>query len=136
MRGRRCRHFTASARALKLQANREKDMAKAPPSAKRDRIKAFVPALVDYTNDVVYGDLWERPGLSKRDRSLVTLAALIATYRPEQLESHLTRAIGNGVTKDEITEVITHLAFYAGWPSAMSAAQLAYTVLVENQKTE
>jgi 4-carboxymuconolactone decarboxylase len=110
-------------------------MAKAPPSAKRDRIKAFVPALVDYTNDVVYGDLWERPGL-KRDRSLVTLAALIATYRPEQLESHLTRAIGNGVTRDEITEVITHLAFYAGWPSAMSAAQLAYTVLVENQKTE
>jgi 4-carboxymuconolactone decarboxylase len=111
-------------------------MAKAPPSAKRDRIKAFVPALVDYTNDVVYGDLWERPGLSKRDRSLVTLAALIATYRPEQLESHLTRAIGNGVTKDEITEAITHLAFYAGWPSAMSAAQLAYTVLVENQKAE
>ena len=111
-------------------------MAKAPPSAKRDRIKAFVPALVDYTNDVVYGDLWERPGLSKRDRSLVTLAALIATYRPEQLESHLTRAVGNGVTKDEITEVITHLAFYAGWPSAMSAAQLAYTVLVENQKAE
>ena len=53
---------------------------------------------------------------------------------PEQLESHLTRAIGNGVTKEEITEVITHLAFYAGWPSAMSAAQLAYTVLVENQK--
>lgn len=111
-------------------------MAKAPPSAKRDRIKAFVPALVDYTNDVVYGDLWERPGLSKRDRSLVTLAALIATYRPEQLEAHLTRAIGNGVTREEITEVITHLAFYAGWPSAMSAAQLAYTVLVENQKAE
>ena len=107
-------------------------MSKAPPSAKRDRIKGFVPALVDYTNDVVYGDLWERPGLSKRDRSLVTLAALIATYRPEQIESHLTRAIGNGVTREEITEVITHLAFYAGWPAAMSAAQVAYTVLVEN----
>ena len=111
-------------------------MAKAPPSAKRDRIKGFVPALVDYTNDVVYGDLWERPGLSKRDRSLVTLAALIATYRPEQLESHLTRAIGNGVTREEITEVITHLAFYAGWPAAMSAAQVAYTVLVENQQSQ
>ncbi len=111
-------------------------MAKAPPSARRDRIKAFVPALVDYTDDVVYGDLWERPGLSKRDRSLITVAALIATYRPEQLESHLTRAIGNGVTQDEITEVITHLAFYAGWPSAMSAAQLAYTVLVDKQKSE
>ena len=111
-------------------------MAKAPPSAKRDRIKDFVPALVDYTNDVVYGDLWERPGLSKRDRSLVTLAALIATYRPEQLETHLTRAVGNGVTREEITEVITHLAFYAGWPAAMSAAQVAYTVLVENQQSK
>lgn len=74
-------------------------MAKAPPSAKRDRIKAFTPALVDYTNDVLYGDLWERTGLSKRDRSLITVAALVATYRPEQLVSHLTRAINNGVTR-------------------------------------
>jgi 4-carboxymuconolactone decarboxylase len=111
-------------------------MAKAPPSAKRDRIKNFVPALVDYTNDVVYGDLWERPGLSKRDRSLITVAALIATYRPEQLETHLGRALNNGVTKEEISEIITHLAFYAGWPAAMSAAQLAYTVVVEGKKSE
>jgi 4-carboxymuconolactone decarboxylase len=111
-------------------------MAKAPPSAKRDRIRPFVPALVDYTHNVIYGDLWERPGLSKRDRSLVTLAALIATYRPEQLQTHLKRAIDNGVTKEEISEVITHLAFYAGWPSAMSAAQLAYDVLIENPKPE
>jgi 4-carboxymuconolactone decarboxylase len=109
-------------------------MAKAPPSARRDRIKPLVPALVEYTDKVIYGDLWERPGLSKRDRSLITVAALIATYRPEQLESHLARAIANGVTREEISEVITHLAFYAGWPSAMSAAQLAYTVLVENEK--
>ena len=111
-------------------------MAKAPPSAKRDRIKNFVPALVDYTNDVVYGDLWERPGLSKRDRSLITVAALISTYRPEQLETHLGRALNNGVTKEEISEIITHLAFYAGWPAAMSAAQLAYTVVVEGKKAE
>ena len=96
-------------------------MAKAPPSAKRDRIKAFTPALVDYTNDVVYGDLWERKALSKRDRSLITVAALVATYRPEQLVSHLTRAINNGVTQEEITEVITHMAFYVGWPNARSA---------------
>ena len=109
-------------------------MPKAPPSAKRDRIQPFVPALVQYTNDVVYGDLWERPGLSKRDRSLITLAALIATYRPEQLTSHLDRAISNGVTKEEISEIITHLAFYAGWPAAMSAAQLAYTQLIENEQ--
>ena len=113
---------------------RERRMAKAPPSAKRDRIKAFTPALVDYTNDVVYGDLWERKALSKRDRSLITVAALVATYRPEQLESHLTRAIANGVTQEEITEVITHMAFNAGWPAAMSAAQVAYTVLVEGEK--
>jgi 4-carboxymuconolactone decarboxylase len=114
----------------------ERRMAKAPPSAKRDRIKAFTPALVDYTNDVVYGDLWERKALSKRDRSLITVAALVATYRPEQLVSHLSRAIANGVTQEEITEVITHMAFYAGWPAAMSAAQVAYTVLVEGNKGE
>ena len=105
-----------------------------PPSATAS--SRFVPALVDYTNDVVYGDLWERPGLSKRDRSLITVAALIATYRPEQLETHLGRALGNGVTKEEISEIITHLAFYAGWPAAMSAAQLAYTVVVEGKKSE
>ena len=89
-----------------------------------------------YTHDVVYGDLWERPGLSKRDRSLITLAAIIATYRPEQLTSHLGRAINNGVTKEEISEVITHLAFYAGWPAAMSAAQLAYTAADRERRVE
>src|SRR5579859_549484 len=116
--------------------DRESPMAKAPPSARRDRIKNFTPALVDYTNDVIYGDLWERKGLSKRDRSLITVAALVATYRPEQLVSHLSRAINNGVNQEEITEVITHMAFYAGWPAAMSAAQVAYTVLVEGNKGE
>src|SRR5262245_12014373 len=121
---------------LHKEREKEKLMAKAPPSAKRDRIRPFVPALVQYTHDILYGDLWERPGLSKRDRSLITLAALIATYRPEQLTSHLDRAIKNGVTKEEISEMITHLAFYAGWPSAMSAAQLAYTQLIENKPSK
>jgi 4-carboxymuconolactone decarboxylase len=111
-------------------------MAKAPPSAKRDRIRAFVPALVDYTDKVIYGEVWERPGLSKRDRSLITVAALIATYRPEQLATHLKRAVDNGVTREEISEVITHLAFYAGWPSAMSAAQIAFTELIDKPKPE
>ena len=74
-------------------------MAKAPPSAKRDRIKNFTPALVDYTNDVVYGDLWECKCLSKRGRSLTAVAALVATYRPEQLVSHLTRAINGATTR-------------------------------------
>src|ERR1035437_5192231 len=126
----------AAPRGTVLKETRERRMAKAPPSAKRDRIKAFTPALVDYTNDVIYGDLWERKALSKRDRSLITVAALVATYRPEQLVSHLSRAIANGVTQEEITEVITHMAFYAGWPAAMSAARGAYTVLVEGNKGE
>ena len=85
---------------------------------------------------MLFGDVWERPGLSKRDRSLITVAALIALNRPEQLRHHLQRARENGVTKDEVVEVITHLAFYAGWPAAMSAAQLAYSVLVEGKKAE
>lgn len=103
-------------------------MAKAPPSAARDRIKPDFPALVDYTNGVLYGDLWERTGLSKRDRSLVTVAALVATHRPDQLRTHVKRALGNGVTKEEIAEIVTHLAFYAGWPAAMTAAHCAMDV--------
>jgi 4-carboxymuconolactone decarboxylase len=103
-------------------------MAKAPPSAKRDRIKAFTPALVDYTNDVIYGDLWERKALSKRDRSLITVAALIAMYRGDQLTGHFERALANGVTREEIGEVITHMALYAGWPTAMSAGRIAKKV--------
>jgi len=108
-------------------------MAKAPPSAKRDRIKSFTPALVDYTNDVIYGDLWERKALSKRDRSLITVAALVATYRPEQLKGHTERALANGVTREEISELITHLAFYAGWPAAMSAARVVKQVFEEKK---
>ena len=107
-----------------------------PPSANRDKVRAVVPKLIDLTEKVLFGDVWERPGLSKRDRSLITVAALVATYRPEQLVTHLSRAIANGVTQEEITEVITHMAFYAGWPAAMSAAQVAYTVLVEGNKGE
>ncbi len=103
-------------------------MAKAPPSAARDRIKPAFPALVDYTNDVVFGQVWERPGLSKRDRSLITVAALIATYRPTQLKTHIGRALEHGVTREEIAEIVTHLAFYAGWPAAMTAAHTAMDV--------
>ena len=103
-------------------------MAKAPPSAKRDRIKAFTPALVDYTNDVIYGDLWERKALSKRDRSLITCATLIALGREKQLVGHLQRALDNGLKQSELSEVITHLAFYAGWPAAMTAALVAKQV--------
>jgi 4-carboxymuconolactone decarboxylase len=79
------------------------------------------PDLVRLTDDVLFGDVWANPGLSPRDRSLVTVAALVSLYRPEQLGSHLQRALDNGLSKDELVQAITHLAFYAGWPSAMSA---------------
>lgn len=103
-------------------------MAKAPSSAARNRIQPFFPALVEYTNDTLYGDLWERTGLSKRDRSLITVAALIATHRPVQLNVHVKRALDNGVTKEELAEIVTHMAFYAGWPAAMTAAHVAVDV--------
>src|SRR5258708_31756837 len=87
-----------------------------------DRIRGVVPKLVDLTEKVVFGDVWERPELSKRDRSLITCAALVALQRPDQLRGHLDRALTNGVTKDELSELITHLAFYSGWPTALTAA--------------
>jgi 4-carboxymuconolactone decarboxylase len=94
-------------------------------AAAPDLMKEFDPKLAELTNDVLYGDIWERTGLSKRDRSLVTVAAMIALNRPEQLRSHLRRARDNGVTKDEVVEMITHLAFYAEWPNAVNALAIA-----------
>ncbi len=70
---------------------------------------------------MLFGDVWANPGLSQPDRSLVTVAALVALYRGDQLGSHLRRALDNGLTEDELVQAITHLAFYAGWPNAMSA---------------
>jgi len=87
-----------------------------------------VPKLVDLTEKVVFGDVWERPELSKRDRSLITCAALVALQRPDQLRGHLGRALENGVTKEELGELITHLAFYSGWPTAVTAANIAKEV--------
>jgi len=83
------------------------------------------PKLVELTEKVLFGDVWERPQLSKRDRSLITCAALVALGKTEQMNFHFPRAIENGVTQEELIELITHLAFYAGWPSAMSAATKA-----------
>lgn len=102
-----------------------------PPNNARDAVRGVVPKMIDVTEKVIYGDIWERPGLSKRDRSLVVLATLIGTYRPDQLRGHLARALDNGVTKDEIAEIITHLAFYSGWPSSMTAARIAGEVFAE-----
>jgi 4-carboxymuconolactone decarboxylase len=88
----------------------------------------FAPKLVSLTDDVLFGDVWERSELSKRDRSLVTVAALIAGGNTEQLTGHLARARDNGLTETELKEVIIHLAFYAGWPRAMSAITVAKQV--------
>jgi len=94
----------------------------------RDVVRQVAPKLIDLSEKVLFGDVWERPGLSKRDRSLITVAALTAMYRTDQLSGHLERALANGVTREEIGELITHLAFYAGWPSAMTAGQIARRV--------
>src|ERR1700694_2304540 len=99
-----------------------------PLPTARDRIGDVAPKLVDLTEKVLFGDVWERPGLSKRDRSLITVATLVALNRTEPLRGHLERPLHNGVPKDEVIELITHLAFYSGWPTAMSAALLAKEV--------
>ena len=100
----------------------------ASAAAARNEVRQVVPKLIDLSEKVLYGDVWERPGLSKRDRSLITVAALAAMYRSDQLGVHIDRALANGVTRDEISEVITHIVFYAGWPNAMIAARVAKTV--------
>ncbi|MGB2604495.1 MAG: carboxymuconolactone decarboxylase family protein [Candidatus Sulfotelmatobacter sp.] len=88
-------------------------------------IGIFAPKLVELTDRVLFDDIWERKELSKRDRSLITVAALIALNRTDQLRFHLGKAVENGVKEQELIEVITHLAFYSGWPNAMSAIMIA-----------
>jgi 4-carboxymuconolactone decarboxylase len=88
----------------------------------------IAPKMAELTDEVLYGDIWERPQLSKRDRSLVTVTALIALNRPDQLRSHLNIARQNGVTEAELVETITHMAFYSGWPSAVSSLAIAKEV--------
>jgi 4-carboxymuconolactone decarboxylase len=92
----------------------------------------IAPKMADLTDQVLYGDIWERPQLSKRDRSLATVSALIALNRPDQLRSHLALARQNGVTEEELIETITHLAFYSGWPNAVSAIAVAKEVFRKN----
>ena len=99
-------------------------MGKEPSGAER-MLGNFAPKLVELTDHVLFADVWERKELSKRDRSLITVAALVALNRPDQLRFHLGRAVENGAQEQELVEAITHLAFYAGWPSAMSAMSIA-----------
>jgi 4-carboxymuconolactone decarboxylase len=95
--------------------------------------KDFAPKLMELNEQVLFGDIWERPGLSKRDRSLITVATLVALYRINELPFHIARARENGISKEELAEVFTHLAFYAGWPSAMTAVNIAMEVLAESE---
>lgn len=102
------------------------------PSRAQKLMGDVAPKLAELTDTVLFGDIWERPGLSKRDRSMITVAALIALNRPDQLRSHLALAKQNGASEDELVEAITHLAFYAGWPSAVSAVAVAREVFKKN----
>lgn len=97
-------------------------------SAVEAQMGPTAPALARYTNDVLFGDLWRRPDLAPRDRSLVTVTALIAAGQVDQLLFHLDRGMTNGLTRTEISETITHLAFYTGWPRAVSAVPVARKV--------
>jgi 4-carboxymuconolactone decarboxylase len=101
----------------------------------RNPFSDIAPALGEYTDKVLFGDVWKRPGLSPRDRSLVTVASLVSLYRTNELPFHLKKALENGVTRDELIEVITHLAFYAGWPTASSAIAIARKAFEEVQRT-
>ena len=115
------RWVRASVRPIAPQAERQNE----PASAAAKWLGDFAPKLVQLTEDVLFADVWERKELSKRDRSLITVAALVALNRPEQLRFHLGRAVENGVRTEELIEAITHLAFYSGWPNAMTAMTIA-----------
>jgi 4-carboxymuconolactone decarboxylase len=103
------------------------------PASNREKVSTVAPALVELSKRVLFGEVWERPGLSKRDRSMITVAALIALNRGEQLTGHIDRALANGVTQEEIGEMVTHLAFYCGWPAGMTAGLIAKDVF-DNRK--
>jgi 4-carboxymuconolactone decarboxylase len=98
------------------------------PSPAQQAMGNFAPKFVELTDKVLFGDVWERKELCKRDRSLITVAALVALNRTDQLRFHLQRAVENGVKKEELIEEITHLAFYSGWPTAVNALMVAKEV--------
>jgi 4-carboxymuconolactone decarboxylase len=95
---------------------------------KKPTVYEFVPKLGRLRDDVLFGDVWEHPDLSKRDRSLITVAMLAALYRTDEMRGHMQRALDNGVTETELKGLITHVAFYAGWPCAVNAGRVAIDV--------
>src|SRR3978361_1542067 len=105
-------------------------MAEEPTNARKS-FGDIAPHLAELTDKVLFGDVWANSTLSPRDRSLVTITSLVSLYRVNEMPFHLKRAVENGMTKDEIIEVITHLAFYAGWPPAMTALRMRRKVCAE-----
>jgi 4-carboxymuconolactone decarboxylase len=103
------------------------------PTTRRNPFSHIAPALGDYTDKVLFGDVWKRTDLSPRDRSLVTVACLVSLYRVNEMPFHIKRALENGVTREELIEAITHLAFYAGWPAASTAIGIADRVFNETK---
>ena len=95
------------------------------PTTARNAFGDVAPALAEITDTVLFGEVWQRPGLSPRDRSLITVSSLVSLYRTGELPFHLKLALENGVTRDELIELITHLAFYSGWPTASTALGIA-----------
>jgi len=95
-------------------------MANANEQKVTDELRAIAPEFADLTQDFLFGDIWKRPGLSPRDKSLITVTILVALNRIEQVDFHLNKAFENGLTKEELVAAITHIAFYAGWPTAAS----------------
>ena len=102
-----------------------------PVLTARQKVGEIAPKLAELGDTVLFGDIWERPQLSKRDRSLITCTAIVAGGWVEQMKTHFPRAIQNGVTKAELVEMITHMAFYSGWPSASTAALHAREILAD-----
>ncbi len=109
------------------------DEKKPAASAAQQLYGEFAPKFAELTDTVLFGDMWERSQLSPRDRSLITCTALVALGKVEQMSSHFPRAIRNGVTQEELVEMITHMAFYSGWPSAVNAILKAKEIFAGTQ---
>ena len=103
-------------------------MTKAKDTLATHPLAELAPKFIELSSVVLFNDVWERPGLSKRERSLITVASLVSMYRQNELPFHLKKALENGLTKEELVEAITHLAFYSGWPTAATALTIAKSV--------
>ena len=114
--------------------NRHKEQGKPAAKQSADDLSTIAPEFTKLTQDVLFGDIWKRPGLSQRDKSLITVTVLATLNRTEQIDYHLNRALENGLTQEEVVAAMTHIAFYAGWPSAHSGLTHLKTVLEKRKK--